>query len=268
MELKNYLERIHYNGDLTPNLATLNALQRAHLMAIPYENLDIHRNYPMTTDVAQIYEKIVNGHRGGWCFEMNGLFGWALREAGFDVTLMSSYVGRDVVTDRGAGDHLIMRVMLDKPYLADVGFGNGFREPLPLKEGVYPQGYLTYALSQKEDRWWFQNHIYGGFGYDFDLKPYQLSDFTGQSTRLQTSPDSGFVRATVCMRFTPEGYMALRGAVLRTVTAAGEADETINNEARYEQILSEQFDLHLLDVSELWEKVWARHQVWVKENGG
>jgi len=266
MNLANYLKRINYTGEVKPDLATLTAIHRAHLLAIPYENLDIHRDCPVTVDVAQIYEKIVMEHRGGWCFEMNGLFEWVLREVGFDVTLMSSYVGRSEVTETGVGDHLIMRVMLDKPYLADVGFGNGFIEPLPLAEGTYQQGYLSFALSQKECRWWFQNHIYGGFGYDFDLKPYQLSDFAGQSTRLQTSPESGFVRATVCMRFTPEGYIALRGAVLRTVTSAGEADETIDNLSRYEQILSEQFDLHLPDVDALWDKVWARHQMWVKDN--
>nr|MBA3875257.1 hypothetical protein [Anaerolineae bacterium] len=58
----------------------------------------------------------------------------------------------------------------------------------------------------------------------------------------------------------------LRGAVLRTITSAGEQDETIDNVARYEQVLSDQFDLHLPDVNPLWEKVWARHQVWAKEN--
>ena len=265
MKLTDYLKRINYNRVLAPNLDTLNALQRAHLLTIPYENLDIHRDCPLTTDLEQIYEKIVTDRRGGWCFEMNGLLAWALREVGFDVTMMSSFVGRDKVEETGAGDHLILRVELDKPYLADVGFGNGFLEPLPLAEGTYQQGFLSYGLTQHDGRWWFTNHKYGGVGYDFDLEPYQLSDFAGQSTRLQTSPESGFVRATVCMRFTPDGGMViLRGAVLRRITADGEHDETIDNMLQYEQVLSDQFDLDIPDVNLLWDKVWARHQAWTK----
>ena len=267
MQLDAYLKRIRYEGDLKPNFETLNAIHRAHLMAIPYENLDIHRDCPLTVDVPQIYEKIVNQHRGGWCFEMNGLLAWALREVGFNVMMMSSFVGREKSEPlpSGAGDHLILRVELDTPYLADAGFGNGILEPIPLAEGTYRQNFLTYSLTQDGGRWWFTNQIYGGPGFDFDLQPYQLSDFTGQSTRLQTSPESGFVRATVCMRLTPDGGMViLRGAVLRRITAEGAHDSTIDNAADYDQVLSEQFDLHLPDVDTLWDKVWTRHQAWIK----
>jgi N-hydroxyarylamine O-acetyltransferase len=269
MNLADYLKRINYTGDIKPDLATLTAVHRAHLLAIPYENLDIHRDCPVTVDVAQIYEKIVDQHRGGWCFEMNGLLSWALREVGFEVTRLSSHVGRskDEPLPEGAGDHLILRVDLDKPYLADVGFGNGILEPIPLAEGSYQQGFLTYKLAQDDNRWWFTNHLYGGAGFDFDLEPHEMNYFTGQSTRLQTSPESGFVKTTVTMRFTPDGGMwILRGAVLRQITSDGTHDETIDNAAYYHQVLSDKFDLHLPDTDALWDKVWARHQAWVKEN--
>ena len=267
MKLADYMTRIDYTGDVKPDLATLTAIHRAHLLAIPYENLDIHRDCPLTVDMSQIYEKIVTNKRGGWCFEMNGLLAWVLREIGFDVTLLSSFVGRTEVNETDAGDHLILLVKLDKPYLADVGFGNAFLEPLPLAEGTYQQGFFSYGLSHKDGRWWFKNQAYAGDGYDFDLEPYQLSDFAGQSTRLQTSPESGFVRATVCMRFTPDGGMViLRGAVLRRIIADGAYDKTIDNVSDYEQVLNEQFDLHLPDVNALWDKVWTRHQAWVKAN--
>jgi len=270
MKLADYLKRIDYTGDVKSDLATLTALHRAHLLAIPYENLDIHRDCPVTTDIEQIYEKIVNQHRGGWCFEMNGLLAWALREVGFDVRLMSSFVGREKTEPlpAGVGDHLILRVALDRPYLADVGFGNGIFEPIPLAEGTYQQGFLTYQLAQENERWWFANQIYGGSGFDFDLEVHQLSDFTGQSTRLQTSPESGFVKTTVCMRFTPDsGMVILRGAVLRRITAEGAHDETVDNLETYNRLLIEDFDLRLPDVDALWDKVWARHQTWVKSNG-
>ncbi len=266
MHLASYLKRINYVGVVNPDLPTLIAVHRAHLLSITYENLDIHRNCPLTVDEVQIYEKIVANGRGGWCFEMNGLLAWALREIGFDVTLMSSFVGRDKdsAIPQGAGDHLILLVRLDKPYLADVGFGNGILEPLPLEAGTYQQGFLTFRLSREDDRWWFYNHARGGEGFDFNLNPFQLSDFAGQSTRLQTSPESGFVRTTVCLRFQEAAHLSLRGAVFRTLTAHGERDEIITNASRYKDVLSSQFDLHLPEVIELWEKVWARHQAWIK----
>ena len=248
MKLEDYLQRIGYEGDVSTDLATLKTIHRAHLLAIPYENLDIHRNCPLTVDVAQIYDKIVPHRRGGWCFEMNGLLAWVLREIGFDVTNLSSFVGRDTTQPlpTGAGDHMLLLVQLDQPYLADAGFGNGILDPLPLAEGTYQQGSFQFGLSQQDGRWWFQNQEHGGPGFDFDLTPYQLSDFVDQSTRLQTSPESGFVRTTVCMRFTPDGNMRiLRGAVLQQIDEHGNHSEVIDNLTRYEAVLRDQFDLHL-----------------------
>ena len=93
MKLENYLQRIHYTGPLAPTEATLRQLHRAHLLAIPYENLDIHLGRRLTLEIEHVYTKIVDRGRGGWCYEMNGLFAWALRELGFDVTLLGSSVG-------------------------------------------------------------------------------------------------------------------------------------------------------------------------------
>jgi N-hydroxyarylamine O-acetyltransferase len=268
MNLDAYLDRIGYHGALDPTLATLTALHRTHLLSIPYENLDIHLGSYLSVDPEKIFDKIVTRHRGGWCYEMNGLFSWALREIGFDVTLMSSDVRDEFVGDGSAGDHLVLRVMLDqRPYLVDVGFGNGILEPIPLEAGQYQQGYLNYHLLNEGERWFFQNHQYGGPGFVFTLQPHTLSDFTRRCDELQTLPDSGFVRATVCFRFTPQGYICLRGAVLTTVTEQGTSEQSVENSATYEQVLNSQFDLHFLSeqIEALWEKVWARHQLWLQE---
>ncbi len=265
MQLDAYLKRINYTGSLAPDLATLTALHRAHLLAIPYENLDIHRACPVTVELPLIYDKIVNHKRGGWCFEMNGLLAWALCEVGFKVTMLSSFVGREQSepVPEGAGDHLILRVDLDKPYLADVGFGNGILEPIPLAVGSYRQGTFNYELEQKGDRWWFHN--YTGMGYDFDLQPHQLIDFAGSSNHLQTSPESGFVKNTVCLRFAPEGLLALRGAVYKRTMPDSVTEETIDNLIRYQELLMDAFGLRVPDVERIWEQVWARHREWVHE---
>jgi N-hydroxyarylamine O-acetyltransferase len=265
MKLADYLQRIHYKGtlDLTPE--TLIALQRAHLFAIPYENLDIHRSGTLSLDLPTIFDKLVTQRRGGWCYEMNSLLAWALRELGFDVTLLSSDVVNEMTGDGSGGDHLVLMVKLDRPYLVDVGFGNGLLDPIPLEPGTYTQRFLTYHLLNEGDRWFFQNHPYGGPGFVFTLQPRTIEHFAARCTYLQTSPESGFVRTTVCHRFTPNGIVTLRGANLRRVTEAGVSDEIVDNPATYEQVLNNLFGLSLSGVTLLWEKVWERHRLWLKE---
>jgi N-hydroxyarylamine O-acetyltransferase len=199
---------------------------------------------------------------------MNGLLAWALRELGFDVTMLSSDVRSEMVGEGAAGDHLILKVELDRPYLADVGFGNGLLEPIPLEPGTYTQGFLSYRLFHDGERWYFQNHVYGGPGFVFTLQPRDFSYFATRCHELQTLPESGFVRTAVCHRFTPNSVITLRGAVLRSVTALGMTEQIVDNRATYEQLLNSAFDLRLPsdDVARLWEKVWARHQEWVREN--
>lgn len=260
-----YFQRIGYTGTPQPNYETLKALHRAHLLTITYENLDIHLGRYLPLDEAAMYEKIVVQRRGGWCYEMNGLFAWALRQIGFQVTLLASAVNRQINGANAERNHLILRVDLDQPYLADVGFGNGFLEPLPLAAGRYARGFLTYRLEQDNHHWYFHNHVYGGAGFDFSLEAFTLPDFAAACHFLQTSPESGFVRTTVCHRFLPEGIRTLKGAVLRSVTPDDVSETIIDNFAAYQQALTHLFDLHLpdADVQTLWESVWERHQAWV-----
>ncbi len=265
MQLNAYLTRIDYDGPLAPNLDTLRALHRAHLLAIPYENLDIHLGQPLTLDVAQIYDKLVTRRRGGWCFEMNGLLAWALRELGFDVTLLGASVNRQSVDEPETGDHLVLLVNLEAPYLADVGFGPGFLEPLALREGKVTQGFLDFALEQVDGRWWFRNAEGAGPNFDFTLTPRTLDSFAERCRWLQSNPASGFVRVTVCHRRTPEAIHSLRGAVLRTVDAAGATEQAVESLAVYGQTLRDVFGLEIEQVEALWAKVWASHVAWVED---
>lgn len=265
MHLAAYLDRIGNAGPLRPDFETLRALHRAHLLAIPYENLDIHLGRRLTLDEAQIFAKLVSARRGGWCFEMNGLFAWALRQIGFSVHLLAGSVNRAVLGDAAEGNHLVLLVELERPYLADVGFGNGFLEPLPLAPGSYRQGFLSYQLAREGERWQFQNHEHGGPGFDLTLEPHRLGDFAAQCHTLQTAPSSGFVRATVCQRFTPEGIIALRGAVLTRVGATGTTSWTVSTATEYATLLEAEFGLQIPEAAALWERVWERHQAWLRE---
>ena len=94
MELSAYLHRIQFDGGVLPDLATLRAIHRAHQYAIPFENLDVLLRRSVALDLEANYDKIVRQRRGGWCYEMNGVMGWALEQIGFQVLRMSAGVMR------------------------------------------------------------------------------------------------------------------------------------------------------------------------------
>ncbi len=143
-QLDRYCARIGYAGPRDATLTTLRALHRAHLLAIPYENLDIHLGLPLTLDREAMFTKLVDERRGGWCYEMNGVFGRVLETLGFSVRYLSGAVGRAERGWRAQGNHLVLLVTLDRPWIADVGFGDGFLTPLPLEVGHFRQDFLQY----------------------------------------------------------------------------------------------------------------------------
>jgi N-hydroxyarylamine O-acetyltransferase len=268
MDLKAFLKRINYTGVLEPTLETLCGIHRQHLLTIPYENLDIHIGRKLELNEVSFFEKLVTHKRGGWCYEMNGLLAWILRELGFEVQYLSGTVGREEKGDSAEGNHLVLLVKLERPYLVDVGFGDGILEPLPLQESTYRQGFLEFCLSQENERWTFHNHPEGGAKtFDFTLVPCTLSDFAAQCHWLQSSPDSGFVHTTVCQRFIPGGIASLRGAVLKTLTSDGLERRVIDSATDYESTLQELFGLELPDVNMLYTKVWQRHLEWIQKGG-
>src|SRR5207253_5672902 len=130
------LERIGYAVPNAPNADTLRQIHRAHLLAVPFENLDIPLKRKIVCEEESFLRKIVERRRGGFCYEMNGAFAALLRAMGFRVTLLSARVPQPDGGDGLEFDHLTLRVDFEEPYLADVGFGDSFMEPLRLKTGI------------------------------------------------------------------------------------------------------------------------------------
>jgi N-hydroxyarylamine O-acetyltransferase len=260
-QLARYLARVGYGGDLKPTLATLRELHRAHLLSISYENLDIHLGVPLTLDPQRMFAKLVDERRGGWCYEMNGVFANVLETMGFDVRRVAGTVGRAAHGWRAQGNHLVLIVTLDRPWIVDVGFGDGFLAPLPLEPGTYSQSFLRYRVSRDGPRWRVDNHAFGGAdGFDFTLTSRTLDAFTVQCRELQTSPESGFVRTAVCERFTRDGLIMLRGATLKEVTATGVKERVLQSAGEYETTLRDRFGLDLpAAAAELWPRVWTSH---------
>lgn len=232
MDLAAYLRRISYSGPLEPTLETLRALHYAHLLAVPFENLDIHRQVPIVLDEARFFDKIVRHRRGGFCYELNGLFAALLRQLGFEVTLLSARVPIEENRVGPEFDHLALRVDLETPWLADVGFGESFIEPLPLLPSAEQfQRNVFYCLDQVDGRWRVLRYAPEGGSrhgipvksdpdcewrmlYDFTLIPRALSEFGAMCLHHQTSPASHFTRQRVCSILTPTGRITLSGTRL------------------------------------------------------
>jgi len=131
-----YLARIAYAGPTPPTIDTLRSIHRAHLQTVPFENLDIALGRTIVVDEDATVRKIVEQHRGGFCYEMNGAFAALLRALGFRVTLLSARVARPQGGEGPEFDHLTLRVDLEEPWLADVGFGESF--PGAAADEVWP----------------------------------------------------------------------------------------------------------------------------------
>src|SRR5438552_2368577 len=132
MNIDAYLKRINYRGSLAPTAQTLQQLQVAHLLTVPFENLSIHSAEPIILGDDALFEKIVVRRRGGFCYELNGLFAALLRELGFEVAMLSAQVADAQGTFGPDFDHMTLLVNQDERWLADVGFGDSFSEPLLL----------------------------------------------------------------------------------------------------------------------------------------
>src|SRR5437879_11823761 len=130
LNIEAYFERINYHGSTAPSAGTLRALQVAHLLTVPFENLSIHAKEPIVLEDEALYTKIVERRRGGFCYEANGLFAALLREIGFDVTMLSAEVAHAEGGFSHPVDHMTLMVKLAQRWLVDVGFGDSFLEPL------------------------------------------------------------------------------------------------------------------------------------------
>src|SRR5687768_13047 len=142
-----YLKRINYSGSREPTAETLRALQVAHLLAVPFENLSIHAGEAIVLNEDSLFSKIVENRRGGFCYEANGLFAGLLRALGFEVTMLSAGVAKKDGDFGPDFDHMTLMVTLAERWLVDVGFGDSFMEPLLLDaRGEQVQGTRAFRI--------------------------------------------------------------------------------------------------------------------------
>jgi N-hydroxyarylamine O-acetyltransferase len=217
-----YLARLGFDAAPGCDAAGLIALHRAHLRAVPFENLDIHLGVPIVLDTIRLVDKLVVARRGGFCYELNGAFGALLDALGFGVDHLEArvYDGDDVGI---RFDHLCLRVTVDggTTYLVDVGFGACFDEPLRFAVDVEQQDPAgRFVVASRSDGWLDLVHD-GTPQYRFSPAPRRLADFAGGCRYHQESPDSHFTRSPVCSLRTASGRVTLSGR--RLVETHGDA---------------------------------------------
>lgn len=249
LDVDAYLKRIDYRGPTKPTIATLRALHRVHLLTVPFENLDIHLGRPIVLDPAALFRKIVQQRRGGFCYELNGLFAILLTELGFKVRLLSARVARESGDFGPEFDHLVLLVQLSERWLADVGFGDHFRSPLRLDERqAQVDGRRTYRLTRGRgglNLWEREGRSAWEAQYVFTLRARRFADFAAMCLYHQTSPESSFTRKRICSRATPGGRVTLSDMRL-IVTQRGNRRETLlSSRTEYAAVLNAHFGISL-----------------------
>jgi N-hydroxyarylamine O-acetyltransferase len=261
VRIESYLERIGYEGSVKPDLDCLKKIHLQQALSVPYENLDIQLERPVDQDVERIFDKIVRNRRGGWCYELNGILHWVLEEIGFDVSRCVAGVLRSERGDSILGNHLILLVQLDDLYLADLGLGDGIREPVPIKPGSYVQGELVFRLEKLNDGFWrFHNH---GFGdptqFDFKTIPANEQLLTDKCHSLQHDATSVFVQNLACQIMTTNSVTCLTGQVLGHKTSEGTTKKLLNSAEELENTLVKVFGIRDPDTRSVWSRVRHRH---------
>ncbi|HEX9961259.1 MAG TPA: arylamine N-acetyltransferase [Pyrinomonadaceae bacterium] len=249
MNTKEYFRRIGIKEtSISANFENLKLLQKQHLLHIPFENLDIHRRRPIILDAEKFYGKIIKENRGGFCYELNGLFYNLLRETGFQSRMISARVcdGKNGFGEEF--DHMAILTEIEgEKYLVDVGFGSFTAEPLKFaldseqrdENGVfsirkYDENY--FEVLKKDAGVWKSEYIFTPLERD-------LSEFAGMCRFHQTSPESHFTRGKVCSLMTSEGRKTLTDRNFIVTGNKEKKEFNINSEEEFNEILEREFQI-------------------------
>lgn len=220
MDINGYLRRINSSGTLRCDLETLRELQCKHVLAIPFETLDIQNQIPIILQINLLYQKVIRDNRGGYCYELNLLFHHLLNFCGFDVQLVAGRLHHGNNRYGREFEHLALIVELnERRWLVDVGYGDFSLFPLALMPGeiqsdgrnyyqiidpviVDGQSYLGVAkwnASQQDFR----------IDYLFTLTPRDITDFYEMNEFHQHSQESHFARSLIVTMPTADGRITM-----------------------------------------------------------
>lgn len=248
---------------MTPTAETLAGVMRAHVATIPFENIDVQLGRPTSRALPDIFAKLVDRRRGGWCYEQNGLLGWALGRIGFAVTPLAGGVMRLAAGDAALGNHLALLVDLDDgPWLVDAGFGGSLAAPVRLVAAEHRHAPYQLSLAQLDDGYWrYEEEVEGKpFSFDFRAAPGDAGLLDAHHARLQAAPDSPFVLNLVVQRRLGDRHLSLRGRVLTELGPDGQTEQTLLADAdALVGTLATRFGLDVPEIAACWPAICARH---------
>ncbi|SRR5690625_2954823 len=264
--LEAYFERIGYEGEVTPTLAVLRQLIRLHTQRIPFENIDVLLKRPIQLAPEAIFRKLVLQHRGGYCFEQNGLFQQVLRRIGYEVHPLGARV-RLSQPDRAhfpARTHLLSSVKVEgRWWIVDVGFGAlSLTAPLLWEAGV-PQHQFREPrrLVREGKRWFHQSWKHGQWQdiYEFMNKPMYLADQRMANWYTSTHPDSHFTqRLSMALALPNDGRVTVNGLSLRLLRSGQKEERFRIGREALGPVLAQHFGVHLNE--EECAHLWRTHQ--------
>lgn len=270
--LDQYQRYLVLNKKLAADERTLRTLQQAHLDAFAYSNLDVMLGATLF-DLPSYLCLLMNSRHGGLCYQLNYSLALVLRAVGFDV----GYLWGTVSKERGqpgnpAGNHMGLLVTLgERKWLADAGLGDGPRQPLPLVPGPVQQGPFRYELTEDPATWTLVHDKRGTFAeVVFSKTPVPMEAFRSPANEQMTGPDSGFLRTLAVMKRCEDEAHLLRGRVYEVTGGHCRPARIVASQHEWLELLISRFGVHLSNVSErqrdeLWDKVCASHERWIKE---
>jgi N-hydroxyarylamine O-acetyltransferase len=245
--LQNYFGRIGFHGEAKADIATIAEIMRCQLHSVPFENLDVQAGKIVSLVPEEIVEKIVDRHRGGYCYEVNGLFSMMLEALGVPFQLVAARPMTYPV--KKPKTHMAIVLALDnEQWLCDLGFGGyGIRAPmrLDLLDVEIKQDFDTYIISKINDREYLLKTIVDGEWmnlYGFDLSPQEWIDFVPANYLNSTHPESIFVQRFLVVLQDKSGRKILIDDTLKTMRNGRTEKEIVKPEERV-AILSEHFGL-------------------------
>jgi N-hydroxyarylamine O-acetyltransferase len=253
MNVQDYLYRINYNTQARADLKTLCGLQPAHMKAIPFENLNISLKKRIQLDLPSLWHKIIIDKRGGFCYELNGLFAWLLKEIGYEVTCLNGRHYQEEEDSFGIDfTHLSLMVKVPNDsvhWLVDVGYGDSFTIPIKIDDKVdHIEGSRSYwveAFREGYQLWRKNSDGSHTRQYHFDLTPHQFpAEYEAGCIYHQTSPKSTFTQKRVISKLTDDGRITLDEEKL-VITKNEQRTEIPVQENERAGILKKYFDVIL-----------------------
>ena len=254
-----YLDRLGLDAPVPATREGLERVMTAHVHAIPFENLDVFLGRGSADGIEAIHAKLVGRRRGGWCYEQNGLLGWALGEMGFEAIPVAARVNK---AEGDPGGHLALLVTVEgQEHLVDVGFGGSQAAPLPLQALETRHEPFAVSLSHP-DGWWRYTEDIGEkpFYYEFRGEPADPGQLSHWRTWHQSDPSSSFVGNLVAQRRVGREHWVLRGRVFTMQGQGVASSRLVADGDELVDLLRDRFRLDVPEIADKWPQVVARHE--------